>query len=449
MGRLFHAWQEERLPIWKISLQKRSSLWEVTVQMNAPNRERLLTEGVVEKLIRYVQVDSPAGEGDGSNVPSTPEQWEIARLLEAELKELGLVDIKLDEHAILTATLPGNVAGAPAIGLLAHFDTYPGTPGFGIKPQVHKHYDGGEITLPAGPVLSPKTFPVLAECVGHDLITSDGSTLLGADDKAGVAEVMEIICRLISDPSIPHGDVRVGFTPDEEIGRGVRRFDVAGFKADAAYTFDGAALGEVESENFNARNLKITITGRSAHTGSAKGAMINALHLVSEFCMAIPADMRAETTSGYEGFIHPDSLQGNLEEITLRVLLRDFTDEGMAQKQAIVEDLLAGLELRHPGCRTKVEQVGGYLNMRTLVDRDPRIVALALQAVRDAGIEPVQKGIRGGTDGAVLTEMGLPCPNIFTGSMGHHGRTEWASAQWMEKAVEVGVRLLGLWASGR
>jgi len=422
---------------------------EVTASMIAANREQLLSEGVAAKLIRYVQVDSPSGEGDGSNVPSTPEQWEIARLLEAELKELGLVEVKLDQHAILTATLPGNVAGAPAIGLLAHFDTYPGTPGHGIKPLVHKQYDGGEITLPAGPVLGPKSFPALAQCVGHDLITSDGSTLLGADDKAGVAEIMEILCRLVADPSLPHGDVRVGFTPDEEIGRGVRRFDVAGFKATAAYTFDGAALGEVESENFNARNLKITITGRSAHTGSAKGAMINALHLASEFCMAIPANMRAETTADYEGFIHPDSIQGNLEEVTLRVLLRDFTQEGMEQKQAIVADLLAGLELRHPGSRTGLEQVGGYLNMRTEVDKEPRIVNLALQAVREAGIEPVQKGIRGGTDGAVLTEMGLPCPNLFTGSMGHHGRTEWASAQWMEKAVEVGVRLLGLWSAGQ
>ncbi|MFZ5622732.1 MAG: peptidase T [Pseudomonadota bacterium] len=413
--------------------------------MNVPNRNQLLTEGVVAKLLRYVQVDSPSNE-EGEGVPSSPEQWNMARLLEAELKALGLEDVKVDQHAIVTGTLPGNVEGAPAIGLLAHFDTYPGTPGRGVKPLLHRGYDGGEIRLPAGPVLSPATHPALKRVVGHDIITSDGSTLLGADDKAGVAEVMEVLCRLINDPSLPHGDVKVGFTPDEEIGRGIRRFDVAAFGAVAAYTYDGSALGEVESENFNARNLRLTITGRSAHTGTAKGAMINALQLAAELITAIPAHMRAETTDGYDGFIHPESLSGSVEAVTLRVLLRDFTAEGLARKQAIVESLLAGLELRYPGCRTRLEVTGGYENMRTRVDQDPRVVALALQAVREAGLEPVEKPIRGGTDGAVLTEMGLPCPNLFTGGMNYHSRTEWASAQWMEKAVEVGVRLLGLWA---
>lgn len=414
--------------------------------MNAPDRERLLSEGVVAKLVRYVQVDSPSGEGDGDGVPSTPEQWDMARLLEAELKSLGLQEVKVDEHAILTATLPGNVPDAPTIGLLAHFDTYPGTPGHGVKPQIHRNYDGGEIRLPAGPVLSPATHPALASALGHDLITSDGSTLLGADDKAGVAEVMEVICRLINDPSLPHGDIRVGFTPDEEIGRGMDYFDVAGFGTVAAYTFDGSAPGEVEAENFNASNLAVTLTGRSAHTGTARGAMINALQLAAEFVTAIPANMRPETTAGYEGFIHAESIQGSVEEIVLKVMLRDFTDEGLAQKRTIVESLLAGLELRYPGCRTRLEETNGYRNMKAAVDRDPRVVALALQAVREAGLEPVSKPIRGGTDGARLSEMGLPTPNLFTGGMNYHSRTEWASAQWMEKAVEVGVRLTGLWA---
>ncbi|MFZ5824940.1 MAG: peptidase T [Bacillota bacterium] len=413
--------------------------------MHAPNRQQLLTEGVVAKLIRYVQVDSPSS-GEGEGVPSTPEQWNMAHLLAAELKELGLEKVTVDGHAIVTATLPGNVAGAPAIGLLAHFDTYPGTPGRGVKPLVHPSYDGGEIRLPAGPVMSPATHPGLNRVVGHDLVTSDGSTLLGADDKAGVAEVMEVLCRLINDPSLPHGDVRVGFTPDEETGKGVRLFDVAAFDAVAAYTYDGSAVGEVESENFNARNLKLTITGRSAHTGTARGAMINALQLAAEFIAAVPAHMRAETTAGYEGFIHPDSISGNVEEVTLRVLLRDFTEEGMAQKQAIVEGLLAGLEQRYPGSRTHLAVTGGYQNMRVNVDRDPRVVRLALEAVRAVGLEPVQKPIRGGTDGAVLTEMGLPTPNLFTGGMNYHSRTEWASAQWMEQAVSVGVKLLALWA---
>ncbi|HWI63249.1 MAG TPA: peptidase T [Symbiobacteriaceae bacterium] len=413
--------------------------------MNAPARETLLSEGVVAKLLRYVQVDSPSSS-EGSGVPSTPEQWDMARLLEAELKNLGLVNIKVDEHAIVTAKLPGNTAGAPAIGLLAHFDTYPGTPGHGVKPIVHKNYAGGEIKLPAGPTLSPASHPALALVAGHDVITSDGSTLLGADDKAGVAEVMETICRLINNPALPHGDVLVGFTPDEETGKGVALFDVAGFGATAAYTFDGSVLGEVEDQNFNAKNLKITITGRNSHTGTAKGAMLNAVQIAAEFVSSIPATMRPETTTGYEGFIHADSIQGGAEEVVVKVLLRDFTDEGMAQKQAIVEGLLKNLELRYPGSKTACDLTGGYQNMKSYVDKDPRVVKLALQAVRDVGVEPIQKPIRGGTDGARLSVMGLPCPNLFTGGVNYHSRTEWASAQWMEKAVEASLRLVQLWA---
>ncbi len=413
--------------------------------MSAPSRDQLLTEGVVAKLLRYVQVNSPSS-GDSDTVPSTPEQWNMARLLEAELKELGLKDVHVDEHAIVYATLPGNVPGAPAIGLLGHFDTYPGTPGHGVKPMVHKNYQGGEIRLPAGPVISPAAHPALTQAIGHDIITSDGSTLLGADDKAGVAEVMETVCRLLRDPARRHGDVKVGFTPDEETGRGIRLFNLERFGAAAAYTFDGSAVGEVESENFNAANLKITITGRSAHTGTARGAMINALQLAGEFIIGVPANMRAETTSDYEGFIHPDEIKGSVEEVTLKVLLRDFTDEGLAQKRAIVEGLLAGLEQRYPGCQTKLEQTNGYVNMKKYVDQKPEVLEIALQAVRDAGLEPVSKPIRGGTDGARLSEMGLPTPNLFTGGMNYHSRTEWASAQWMEKAVEVGVRVVELWA---
>lgn len=413
--------------------------------MNVLNRETLLTEGAVAKLLRYVQVDSPSSE-EGTGVPSTPEQWNMARLLEAELNALGLSDVQVDEHAIVTATLPGNVAGAPVIGLLAHMDTYPGTPGRGVKPIVHQQYDGGEIRLPAGPVLSPATHRGLARCVGHDIITSDGSTLLGADDKAGVAEVMAVLCRLLQDPSLPHGTIRVGFTPDEEIGRGVRSFDVAKFGAVAAYTYDGSVLGEVENQTFNAENLQVTITGRSAHTGTARKNMINALHLAAQLIAAIPAEMRPETTMGDEGFIHVDQIEGSVEELVLKVYLRDFTEEGLAQKRRIVEGLLRGLEERYPGARTKLELVSYYKNLLAGLEKDPRIFQFALEAVREAGLEPVVRAVRGGTDGSVLTEMGLPTPNLFTGAMNFHSRTEWASAQWMEKAVEVGVRLVGLWA---
>jgi len=412
--------------------------------MSAGLREQLLTEGVLAKLLRYVQIDSPSAESD--TVPSTVEQWDMANLLQAELLQLGLTKIKVDEHAIVTATLPGNVPGAPTVGLLAHVDTYPGTPGLGVKPLVHRNYLGQVIQLPAGLMLSPQTHPGLVDCIGHDIVTSDGSTLLGADDKAGVAEVMEVLCRFVSDPSLPHGDIRVGFTPDEETGRGVPHFDVEGFDAVAAYTFDGSGVGEVESENFHAENLTITITGKSAHPGTAKGAMINAVHLAAEFLAAIPEQARPEHTEGYQGFVHADSIGGNVEEVKLKVLLRDFTREGLAQRREGVEKALSGLRYYYQGCTTKVEVTNGYRNMQEYVARDPRIVAFALQAVEDAGVVPVQKPIRGGTDGARLSEMGLLTPNLSTGGMNYHSRTEWASVAWMEKAVEVGVRLMGLWA---
>jgi len=412
--------------------------------MSADSRAQLLSEGVLAKFLRYVQIDSPSMESD--TVPSTPEQWDMAHLLQAELLQLGLVNVKVDERAIVTATLPGNTPGAPAIGLLAHFDTFPGAPGYGVKPLVHQNYMGSVIQLPSGLTLSPETHPGLMDCIGHDIVTSDGSTLLGADDKAGLAEVMEVLCRFVADPSLPHGDIRVGFTPDEEIGRGVLHFDVAGFDAVAAYTYDGSGVGEVESENFNAENLTITITGKSAHTGTAKGAMINALHLAAEFLSAIPEQARPENTEGYEGFVHADSIEGNVEEVKLRVLLRDFTSEGLAQRREGVEKALSGLRYYYQGCTTKVEASNGYKNMQESVAKDPRIVQFALQAVRQAGLDPIQKPIRGGTDGARLSEMGLPTPNLSTGGMNYHSRTEWASVPWMEKAVEVGVGLMGLWA---
>lgn len=413
--------------------------------MSLPDRTQLLNEGVLAKLLRYTQVDSPSSD-QGESVPSTPEQWQMARLLESELQALGLESVQVDPHAIVTATLPGNVPDRPTIGLLGHYDTYPGAPGHGVKPQVHRNYQGGEIRLPAGPVLTPATHPGLERCIGHDIVTSDGSTLLGADDKAGCAEVMEVVCRLLKEPSLPRPTVRVAFTPDEETGKGVLLMDVGAFGAQAAYTFDGSALGEVEYENFNAQNLKLTITGRSAHTGTAKGAMINALHLAANLIASIPAEMRAETTAGYEGFIHADSISGSVEEVVIKLLLRDFTEAGLARKRELVEGLLAGLEQRYPGCRTRLEMTGSYKNMRQAVEQDMRVVEYALQAVRDAGLEPVTRPIRGGTDGARLSEMGLPTPNLFTGGMNYHSRTEWASAAWMEKAVEVGVRLVGNWA---
>ena len=404
----------------------------------------LLNEGLLSKFLRYVQVDSPSAEGV-SEVPSTPEQWEMARLLRDELERLGLQEVQLDEHGLVTATLPGNVPG-PAVGLIAHYDTFPGVPGRGVRPVVHRSYDGGDIQLPAGPVLSPREQPALLRCVGHDLVTSDGSTLLGADDKAGVAEIMEALCRLIREPDRRRPTVRVAFTPDEETGRGVAHLDVARFGCVAAYTLDGSGAGELSGDNFDARNLRVVIEGRSAHTGTARGRMVNAVRLAAEFIAQTPATLLPETTLGREGFIHVDAVEGNMERVTLKVALRDFTLEGLERLQRLVEHALQGLELRYPGARTAVEVTGGYSNMARRLAAHPEVMELAREAIRRTGLEVVEVPIRGGTDGARLTEEGLPTPNLFTGGMNYHSRTEWASVQWMELAVQTVLNLLDLWA---
>lgn len=419
----------------------------MTTTMRRPGRTPdpdLLAEGVLAKFLRYVQVDSPSAEG-AAQVPSTPEQWEMARLLRDELERLGLEEVELDEHGIVLGTLPGTVQG-PAIGLLAHYDTFPGVPGRSVKPLVHRAWDGRPIRLPAGPVLDPTDQPALVACVGHDLVTSDGSTLLGADDKAGVAEIMEVLCRLIGEPHRPHPPVRVAFTPDEETGKGIGFLDVRRFGCVAAYTLDGSVAGELSGENFDARNLRVTIEGRSAHTGTARGRMINAVRLAADFIAQVPATLLPETTDGREGFIHVDAIEGNMERVTLKVALRHFSVEELDRLHEVVRQALQGLELRYPGARTAVEVTGGYANMARRLAAHPEVMELAREAIRRAGLEVVEVPIRGGTDGARLTEQGLPTPNLFTGGMNYHSRTEWASVQWMEKAVETVLHLLELWA---
>ncbi|HEY8485967.1 MAG TPA: tripeptide aminopeptidase PepT, partial [Limnochordales bacterium] len=325
--------------------------------MTGLSREALLHEGVLAKFLRYVQVDSPSSESSPS-VPSTPQQWEMARLLAGELAALGLPEVELTDHGIVLGLLPGD---APAtVGLLAHYDTFPGVPGVGVRPLVHRCYDGRPLPLPAGPVLDPAEQPALREAVGLDLVTSDGSTLLGADDKAGVAEIMEALCRLLRHPYRPRPSVRVAFTPDEETGRGIAHLDLERFRCDAAYTVDGSGPGELSGENFDALNVVVTLQGRSAHTGSARGRMVNALHMAAELLCSIPATMRPETTDGYEGFLHPDRLEGSVESCRVRLLLRDFTPEGLQRRRALLEQLLVSLRQRYPGSETQLEVVGGY-----------------------------------------------------------------------------------------
>lgn len=416
----------------------------------------LLTEGVLTKFLRYVRIDTrsdPAGE----RVPTTPGQLDLSRLLAAELTELGLEDVELDAHGIVTATLPATPGceSAPTIGLLAHVDTSPAVSGRDVRPLVHRGVDGDPIPLPCGGavVLPPPGVR------GLDLVTSDGSTLLGADDKAGVAEIMEALCRLLVRPvqpaaaavapGVPHGRLRVAFTTDEETGRGVDHLDIERFGAAAAYTLDGSLPGEVEAENFNAENLRLRIEGRSAHPGTARGEMVNAVHLAALFAAALPAAERPETTGGREGFYHVDEIAGNAEAVELTLLLRDFDAAGLQRRRDYVTQSLDALTGGHPGSRVTVERTGGYDNMAPALQRSPEVVRLALEAVRATGLEPSLHAIRGGTDGAKLTARGLPTPNLPTGAGAFHSRSEWVCVQWMERSVDLAVQLARLWSVSR
>lgn len=408
-------------------------------------RDELLNEGVAAKFMRYVRIDTQSDD-EATSCPSTKGQMELAELLKEELQMLGLTNAVVDNYGFVTASLPSNQPhAAPVIGFLAHMDTALGVSGKDVQPILHKKYGGGDIVLPGGTIRYAEN-PLLAENIGNDLITSDGNTLLGADNKAGVAEIMEALCRLIKDPAIPHGTVKVAFTPDEETGKGIHNFDVGRFGADYAYTLDGGELGEIEGENFNAANLRVTIYGISSHTGDAKGKMVNALHLASELIASIPAGMRPETTEEREGFIHPDTIEGSVEKIEIKVLLRDFESSGLRKKEEILRKTAEALETKYPGSRVEIEQVGGYQNMKVKLDEDPRVMEFALQAIKDADIKPKINAVRGGTDGARLSYAGLLTPNLFTGGVNFHSRQEWISVQWMEKAIEVVLNLIGLWS---
>lgn len=407
----------------------------------------LLTEGPLPKFLRYVQVHTTSDPA-GASVPTTPGQLDLSAMLVRECQEMGLADAAMDRWGIVTATVPPSpgCAGAPVVGLLAHVDTSPDVSGQGVRPIVHRAYAGGPIRLPAGPIIDPDEHPELAEVVGHDLVTSDGSTLLGADDKAGVAEILAVVARLLREPDLPHGPLRLAFTTDEETGRGIAHLDPVRLGAELAYTLDGGPLGEFSWENFEAENVRVTVSGRSAHPGTARGKMVNAAGLAAGLLAAIPAGWRPETTSGREGFIHCTGLRADVERAELQLILRDFEPEELAAKRAWLEAALAALGAGHPGAAAQVERTGGYQNMRRAVERRPQVTALALEAMRAVGVEPRVLPIRGGTDGARLSERGVPTPNLFAGGVNFHSRTEWISVAWMEKAVEVVVALCGLWS---
>src|SRR5436309_4799630 len=403
---------------------------------------------VLDRFLRYVRYYTQSNETSQTN-PSTAKQLVLLTDLAAELRERGAADVSLDEHGYVMATIPpaAGAAAVPAIGFIAHVDTSPEMSGADVKPIVHRAYDGRDLVLPDAPdvVLRLKDIPELGEQMGHDIVTASGTTLLGADDKAGVAEIMTAAAFLLRHPEVAHGPVRVAFTPDEEIGRGTAHFDVARFGAACAYTIDGGSRGEIESESFSADAMTVTFQGVNMHPGYATGKMVNAIKAAASFIASLPADrLSPETTAGYEGFVHPYLLNASVDRTSVKLIVRDFVTERLKEKEALLTRLAEEAIARFPGARLEIAVEEQYRNMREVLERHPGVVERARTAIRQAGLQPRSRAIRGGTDGSQLSFMGLPTPNLFAGEHNFHSRYEWVSVQDMEKAVEVIVNLVRL-----
>ncbi|HWH10410.1 MAG TPA: peptidase T [Solirubrobacteraceae bacterium] len=417
-----------------------------------------LAEDVLERLVRYARIDTQA-QRDRKGSPSTPGQLDLARLLVAELREIGLGDATLDDDGYVTATLPPSPrAGtralgadpevAPVIGLLAHVDVSPDAPAAGVEPIVHRDYDGGVISLPrAGTVLDPQTMVELRDKAGEDLVTSSGDTLLGADDKAGIAEIMAAVAHLVDHPELGRPTVRIGFTPDEEIGMGAELFDVEAFGAKCAYTLDGSTIGELQDETFSAVEVRIRIQGVDVHPGFATGKLVNAARLAARVVAGLPqATLTPETTSGREGFIHVYELGGSAAQAEIRAIVRDFDDDLLADHVRVLREIAEDVVGSEPTASMELDVTPQYPNMRRYLEDFPEIVEVAEAAIRAEGIEPIRMPIRGGTDGSRLSAMGLPAPNIFAGGHEFHSVREWVSVRDMAAAAAVIVRLAGIWA---
>lgn len=400
-------------------------------------------EQIKERFLKYIQIDTQS-DPESQTTPSTEKQWELARLLARELEDIGLEEVSIDENAYIMATLPSNVAHeVPTIGFISHFDTSPDYSGSGVKPMIHENYQGQDLVLSEKDniVLSPSYFDDLLLYKGQTLITTDGSTLLGADDKAGIAEIVTAMEHLVQHPEIKHGKIRVAFTPDEEIGRGAHKFDVEKFGADWAYTMDGSQVGELEYENFNAAGATITIRGKIVHPGYAKGKMINSMLIASEFIQKLPAAEIPQETEGYEGFFHLQQMKGEVEETRLDYIIRDHDMDLFEARKKQMLDVAEELNAKHGENTVEVEIKDQYFNMREKVEPVMHIVDLAREAMKELGIKPIVKPIRGGTDGSQLSYMGLPCPNIFAGGHNFHGRYEYVPLESMIKATEVIVKI--------
>jgi len=418
-----------------------------TASFTSPLAEALAPD-VLDRFLRYVRIDTQSSR-ENRGTPSTPGQLELGRILVEELRELGLEDASVDEHGYVMATLASNDgANAPVIGLLAHVDTSPDAPGAGVEPIVHHDYDGGVIELPHnGTRLDPEVMPELSHIRGHDIVTSSGDTLLGADDKAGVAEIVAAVAHLAANPELPRPTLRIGFTPDEEIGMGALTFDIDRFGARCAYTLDGSDLGELQDETFSAAEVRVVVHGIEAHPGDAKGKLVNALRLASQIIAALPSDtMTPETTSGREGFIHPYESNGAPGRAEFRAIVRDFDEEGLQGHIELLRRTARAVLDTEPRARLEIEVRSQYTNMRRYIDPVPEVVDAADEAIRAEGIEPVNTPIRGGTDGSILSARGLPTPNIFTGGHEYHSVREWASLQEMSAAAATIVRLAEVWS---
>ena len=405
-----------------------------------------LADDVLERFLRYVQVDTQS-DSDSETYPSTMKQLDLGKMLAEELREIGLEDVELTEHGYVFATLPGTAG--PTVGLIAHVDTSSDESGTNVKPQVIRNYDGGDIVLPGDQrkVLRPSENPILAERAGHDIVTTDGTTLLGADDKAGVAEIMGAVAYLAAHPQIEHAPIRIGFTVDEEVGRGVDHFDIEDFGADFAYTLDGSEIGRIDDETFSASEVRIRIEGHSVHPGTSKGKMINAIKLAAKIVERLPRDDRSpETTEGREGFVHPTRIAGTTAEAELRFIARDFDAQRLAEHEQLLRRLADDLAAEEPRADITVTVEESYRNMKEFLNADPAVTEAADEAVRRAGMEPWREPIRGGTDGSMLSARGLLTPNIFTGAHQFHSVLEWASVQDMAASAATIVELVRLWA---
>ena len=403
---------------------------------------------VTERFLRYVTIDTQS-DPESPTCPSTEKQKDLGSLLAAELKDMGLADAHLDAHGYVYATIPANTdKKVPVICFCSHMDTSPDCTGRNVKPQIVRNYQGGDIILPGDPsqIIRAAEHPALKDQIGHDIVTTDGTTLLGADNKAGVAEIMDAAQFLVRNPQVKHGTIKILFTPDEEIGRGVDKVDLKKLGADFAYTIDGESAGQIEDETFSADAASIIIQGVSTHPGFAKGKMEHAIKIAAGIVERLPKNTCSpETTEGKEGFLHPIGISGALEQTTIGFIVRDFTVAGLKEKEALLERIVKDVMKDYPRSTYRMEVKEQYRNMKEVIDRHPEMVDYAIEAIRRAGLTPERNSIRGGTDGSRLSFMGLPCPNIFAGEHAFHSRLEWVSRQDMEKAAETIVHLAMIW----